>query len=103
MKYLLYRALGDDIEKNVKQHELVAVEYGKNISEVENALIKDATDDLAGMPEYKGCETAAYAPELRPDYRKVRRYQYQMMGVIYPPVAEKNIIVYFGIVEAEDE
>ena len=33
MKYILYRAL-QGLDKNVRQHELVAVEYGENIFDV---------------------------------------------------------------------
>ena len=50
MKYVLYRSFGS-IDKDVRKHELVAVEYGKDIYEVTDALIKAAADDLAGMPE----------------------------------------------------
>ena len=39
MKYLLYRSFGN-LEKDVKKHELVAVEYGKDIDDVADALIK---------------------------------------------------------------
>ena len=60
MKYILYRSFGD-LDKDIKKHELVAVETGKNIDDVADALIKAAADDLAGMPEYERCETAAYA------------------------------------------
>ena len=48
MKYLLYRSFGN-LEKDVKKHELVAVEYGKDIDDVADALIKAAADDLAGI------------------------------------------------------
>ena len=101
MKYILYRSFGD-LDKDIKKHELVAVEYGKNIDDVTNALIKAAADDLAGMPEYERSETAAFAPEPVKDFRKVRRYQYEMMGIVYPPNAEKNILIDFGIVEATE-
>ena len=33
MKYLLYRSFGE-LDKDVKKHELVAVEYGKDIYDV---------------------------------------------------------------------
>ena len=95
MKYLLYRSFGN-LEKDVKKHELVAVD------DVADALIKAAADDLAGMPEYERCETAAYAPEPIKDFRKVRRYQYEMTGIVYPPNADKNILIDFGIVEADE-
>ena len=39
MKYILYRSLGD-LDKAVKKHELVAVETGKNIDDVTDALVK---------------------------------------------------------------
>ena len=54
------------------------------------------------MPEYERCETAAYAPEPTKDFRKVRRYQYEMTGIVYPPNADKNILIDFGIVEKEE-
>ena len=38
MKYLLYRSFGN-LDKDVKKHELVAVEYGKDIYDVTDALI----------------------------------------------------------------
>ena len=57
MKYLLYRSFGN-LDMDVKKHELVAVEYGKDIYDVTDALIKAAADDLAGMPEYEKYETA---------------------------------------------
>ena len=44
MKYLLYRSFGN-LDKDIKKHELVAVEYGKDIYEVTDALIK------AGFPQ----------------------------------------------------
>lgn len=101
MKYILYRSFGD-LDKDIKKHELVAVEYGKNIDDVTNALIKAAADDLAGMPEYERSETAAFAPEPVKDFRKVRRYQYEMTGIVYPLNAEKNILIDFGIVETTE-
>ena len=54
------------------------------------------------MPEYERCETAAYAPEPIKDFRKVRRYQYEMTGIVYPPNADKNILIDFGIVETQE-
>ena len=101
MKYKLFRSPGD-LDKAVRKHELVAVETGKNIDDVTDALIKAAADDLAGLPEYEHCETAAYAPEPVKDFRKVRRYQYEMTGIVYPPNADKNILIDYGIVEAEE-
>ena len=102
MKYLLYRSLGS-IDKDVKKHELVAVEYGKDIYDVTDALIKAEADDLAGMPEYEKYETAAFAPELIKSFRRVKRYNYEMTGIVYPTYAEKNILIDYGIIEEPDE
>lgn len=60
MKYLLYRSFGN-LDQDVKKHELLAVEYGKDIYDVTDALIKAAADDLAGLPEYEKYETAAFS------------------------------------------
>ena len=98
MKYILYRSFGN-LDKDVKRHELVAVEYGQDIYSVTDALIKAAADDLAGMPEYEKFETAAFAPEPIKDFRKVKRYAYEMTGIVYPTHADKNILIDFGIVE----
>ena len=98
MKYKLFRSPGD-LDKAVRKHELVAVETGKNIDDVADALIRAVRDDLAEMPEYAHCETAAYAPEPVQEHRRVRRYQYEMMGVVYPQYAEKNILIDYGVIE----
>ena len=102
MKYKLYRSFGD-LDKDVKKHELVAIEYGNSIEEVEDALIKYVADDLAGDEKYAGCETAAYAPEPVKDFRKVKRYAYEMMGIVYPPRAETNVLIDFGIIEESED
>ena len=82
MKYVLYRSLGN-LDNQVKQHELVAVEYGSDIYEVTDALVRDVTDDLAEIPEYHGCVTTAYAPEPIHSFRKVKRYDYEMIGQVW--------------------
>lgn len=102
MKYILYRA-PHGLDKNVRQHELIAVEYGKNIFDVTDALIRAAADDLAGLPEYTGCETAAMAPEPIESFRRVKKYQYEMLGIVYPTKGKENFLVDFGIVEACDD
>ena len=47
MKYILYR-VPYGLDKNVRQHELVAVEYRKSIFDVADSFIQAAADDLAG-------------------------------------------------------
>ena len=97
MKYILYRSFGD-LDKDIKKHELV----GGSIDEVTNALTKDVAEDLAEMPEYAHCEIAAYAPELIHNFRRVKRYQYEMQGMVSPPRAKENILIDYGIVETEE-
>ena len=99
-KYKLFRSTGD-LDKSVRKHELVAVENGSSIDEVTDALIHAVRDDLAEMPEYAHCETAAYAPEPVKSFRRVKRYQYEMMGVVYPKYAEENILIDYGIIEED--
>lgn len=101
MKYILYRSLGS-IDKDVKKHEIVGVEFGDSIDDVADDLIRDVADDLAALPEYENCRTAAYAPEPIKEFRRVKRYQYEMMGIVYPRHADKNILIDFGIVEADE-
>lgn len=101
MKYKLFRSPGD-LDKSVLKHELVAVEIGSSIDEVADALIRAVRDDLAEMPEYAHCETAAYAPEPVKSFRRVRRYQYEVTGIVYPQYAERNILINYGIIEEEE-
>lgn len=101
MKYKLFRSPGN-LDKSVLKHELVAVEIGCSIDEVTDALIRAVRDDLAQMPEYAYCETAAYAPEAVKSFRRVRRYQYEVTGIVYPQYAEKNILIDYGIIEEEE-
>ena len=100
MKYKLFRSPGD-LDKSVLKHELVAVEIGNSIDEVTDALIRAVRDDLAEMPEYAHCETAAYAPELVKSFRGVKRYRYEMTGIVYPKYAEENILIDYGIIEED--
>ena len=80
----------EDIEENLRQAGLL----------LEEAAAKGAK--LAALPEYENCRTAAYAPEPIKEFRRVKRYQYEMMGIVYPPYADKNILIDFGIVEADE-
>ena len=101
MKYKLFRSFGS-LDKDVRKHELIAVEYGDSILDVEDALVKDAADDLAGDPQYAGCSTSAYAPEPVRSFRRVKRYAYEMMGIVYPHYAETNVLIDYGIIEESE-
>ena len=60
MKYTLYRSFGN-LDNDVRKHELAAVEYAPDIYAATDALVRAVADDLAGMPEYAGCETTSFA------------------------------------------
>lgn len=98
MKYKLYRSFGN-LDKDIRRHELAAVEIGADIDAVTDALIRAVTNELSGMPEYQGCKVYAYAPKPVDDTRRTKRYHYEMTGVVAPPNASKNILIDFGIVE----
>ena len=100
MKYKVYRSLGD-LDKQVTKHTLIAVEYGKDIYDVTPALVKAVTDELMNSPEYDKCDAWANAPEEIGSFRRVKRYNYEMLGVVSPPNAPENILIDFGIVEEE--
>lgn len=78
------------------------METGKNIDDAADVLIRAVRDDLAEMPEYAHCKTAAYAPESVKSFRRVRRYRYGMMGIVYPKYAEENVLIDYGIIEEEE-
>ena len=93
MKYKLYRSFGN-LDKDVRRHELVAVEYGTNLEAVTDALIHAVSDDLAGTPEYASYKTAAFAPAPVKEF--------EMTGIVYPPYADKNILIDYGIIEESE-
>lgn len=100
MKYKLFRSPGN-LDKDVRKHELVDVEYGDDIDAVADALIRAVRDDLAGLPEYARCETLAYAPEPIHSTRRVKRYAYEMTGVASPANAPENFLIDYGIIEED--
>ena len=101
MKYTLYRSFGN-LDNDVRKHELATVEYAPDIYAATDALVRAVADDLAGMPEYAGCETTSFAPEPVQPYRKVKRYSYVMTGQVIPPNAPENILIEYGVVEGNE-
>ena len=98
-KYKIFRMPSED-DENYDQHELIGVEYGEDIYEATDRLIEAVCDDLSGNPEYNGCRVYAYPPE--DEYGEMGPYQYQMSGVVFPPAAEENIVISYGIVETDE-
>lgn len=102
-KYKLYRSLGD-LDQHVKQHELVAIENGKDIFSVTDSLIHAVIDDLQESEEYLNYKATTYAPEpINTNIRRVKRYDYEMLGIVMPANADKNILIDYGIIEEDAE
>ena len=101
-KYKVFRSFGN-ADKNIRMHELVAVEYGDNIHEIEKQLMRIVTADASELPQYQSGYTAtAYAPEPVEAYRKVKRYTYIILAVLCPEFGEKNELIEYGIIEEPD-
>ena len=103
-KYRVFRSF-TSLDKDIKKHELVAVEHGSSIDEVTNKLMKAATDDAAGLEKYQQGKwrAEAYAPSSIDGHRKVKRYAYEITVVVYPSVGEKNDIIEYGVTEEPDD
>ena len=99
-KYRIFRSF-TSLDRDIKKHELVAVEYGNSIDEVTNKLMKAVTDDAEGLEKYQQGKwrAEAYVPSPVDNHRKVKRYTYEIIVVLYPSVGEKNDIIEYGIIE----
>ena len=96
-KYIIFRMPSED-DEDYAQHELISVEYGEDIYDATDRLIDAVCDDLAENPEYARCRVYAYPPE---ELSESGRYQYQLSGIVSPPVAEENTVIFYGIQETE--
>ena len=100
-KFKVFRSLGK-IDESIRKHELVAVEYGKDIYEVTDKLIRAVNDDAEGMPQFeKGYTAATMTPEEVPSYRHVKRYQYVMQAILQPEFGSENELLEYGIIVEE--
>lgn len=100
-KYMVFRSLGK-VEEAVRKHELVAVEYGKDIRTVTDKLVKAINEDATGLPQYQtGFTSVTEGPEEIDSTRHVKRYQYVMTAIIQPAYGDKNDLLEYGIVETE--
>ena len=55
------------MERNIKKHELSGIEYGTDIFDACNKIIKAVQDDASQLPDYKGYDVEVYAPEKADD------------------------------------
>lgn len=101
-KYKIYRTQGR-IDKDIRKHELVAVEEGTDIFTATDAIIHAVVTDLAESEEFSHCRADAYAPEPVEWFRQSSRYDYYVCGLVMPEHAEKNIIMEYGIIEENGE
>lgn len=100
-KFKVFRSLGK-VDENVRKHELVAVEYGKDIHAVTDKLIKAINADATGLPQFeKGYTAYSMAPEETHSSRRVKRYQYYVTAVLEPDFGSQNELIEYGIVEEE--
>ena len=54
--------------------------------------------------EYRNYKATAYAPEpINTNIRRVKRYDYEMLGIVMPTNADKNILIDYGIIEEDTE
>lgn len=98
-KYILYR-IGKSLDEEevydneiLEEEELVSVEYGDSLDDVLEDILRDIRDDLSGMSEYEKCDVRAGGPldgnyDLGP---------FDFVGIVAPPVAEKNILFNYTV------
>lgn len=99
MIYKIFKTKGR-IDKDIRQHELIGIEYGNDIYSAANDIIRAVTDDLQETEEFKHAEVSAYAPAPVEEFRRSHHYDYYTVGIVSPPHADKNILIEYGIIEA---
>lgn len=100
-KFKVFRSLVK-VDENVRKHELVAVEYGRDIRAVTDKLIKAINADATGLPQFeKGCTAYSMAPEETQSGRRVKRYQYYVTAVLEPDFGDQNKLIEYGIMVEE--
>lgn len=107
MKYKIYKTFGNtasSVGLDINKHELIGVEYGSNIDEVTDDLMKSVVDDLSATEEYSRCDVYTYPPDKITGGPKALRskYTYTLSGIVSPIYAKQNIIVYYAIVEENE-
>ena len=96
-KFKVYRSFGD-LDKQIRKHELIAIE------KVEEAIIKCIKADLDTNPDaqtYRDFTTLVYELEFNEDNHKNKTYKYCTIGIIQPDYASENIVIEYGIKEEE--
>lgn len=124
MKYVLYRfpdvvkpteldedgkpnynfELKDGVDEKSIKPELIAVEFGDDISVVTRELMQDVIDDLSGSQEYSRCKCTSTIPEEPNNLEYLSgNFDYEMRGIVADLSKPFNTIIYFGVLEKEEE
>lgn len=99
-EYHIYRSLGN-VERDIGKHELIGLEYGKDIFDAADRVLRAIRDDASELPENKGYEVDVFAPEEMSRLSRKTRYAYRADAVIGSPALPKNKILPYGIVESD--
>lgn len=123
MKYVLYRfpdvvkpteldedgkpnynfELKDGVDEKKIKPELIAVEFGEDISAVASELMQDVIDELSGTAEYSRCKCKSSIPEEPNNLEYLSGdYDYEMRGIVEDLSKPFNTIIYFGVLEKEE-
>ena len=95
----MFRSFGN-VDRDVRKHELVAVEYGIDIYAATDALMKAVNDDATDIEKYRNHYVAEiYAPEPVESHRRVKRYVYIITAVLCPKHGAKGDIIEYGVTE----
>jgi hypothetical protein len=96
-KYIIYRTPGD-LTKDVSGHELVGVEYGRDVFDAERDILDAIRADASGTPGFEGCEVMVFEPEKVEGWRK-SRYRYEVTVLLGHDNLPQNEIIPYGILE----
>lgn len=107
MKYKIFKTQGNttsSVGLNIGKHELIGIEFGADIYEATDDIIRAVTDDLSSTEEYSKCQIYAYPPEeIMVGKKALRsRYTYTVSGIVSPVYAKENIVIYYAIVEENE-
>lgn len=98
-KYKVFRSFGN-VDRDIKKHVLVAVEYGNNIDDVTKELIRTVNDDATGLSKYQtGYTSITVGPKEIESSRRVKRYPYTITAILQPDSGGLNDLLEYGITE----
>ena len=100
-RYLVYRT--NNFERfKTKNHELIGSTYAHDIDNASLDIQKWVKDEMEGDENFHDCRIAADYPVLLNTLNTsdAIAYDFMICGIAYPNYpAEKNLVVYFGILE----